>query len=261
MDFLSFTILDVVDILLAAFLLYQSYRLVNGTPAIRIFIGITAVYLVWKLVDAFHMELLTEILGQFIGIGFLLLVIVFQQEIRRFLLMIGSATFSRRRRFFKQLLMLRKTKNETDSALLDPIVLACQNMSNSNTGALIVLTQNTPLSNYARTGTYIDARITSTLLESIFSKNAPMHDGAVIITNNRIEGASAILPVSDNPSLPTRFGLRHRAALGISEKSDAICIVVSEETGKVVLAHNSKLDSIEVAELKPKLIRILERGA
>ena len=174
--------------------------------------------------------------------------------------MIGSATFSRRRRFFKQLLMLRKTKNETDSALLDPIVLACQNMSLTHTGALIVITQNTPLSNYSRTGTYIDARITSTLLESIFSKNSPMHDGAVIISNDRLEGAGAILPVSDNTNLPARFGLRHRAALGISEKSDAICIVVSEETGHVALAHNGKLDPTEIGELKSKLIRLTEQG-
>jgi uncharacterized protein (TIGR00159 family) len=259
-DFINFTFFDLLDILLAAFLLYQLYRIVYGTPAIRIFIGITAVYLVWKLVDAFHMEVLTEILGQFIGIGFLLLVIVFQQEIRRFLLMIGSATFSRRRRFFKQLLMLRKTKNESDSDLIDPIVLACQNMSSTSTGALIVLTQNTPLSNYSRTGTFIDARITSTLLESIFSKNSPMHDGAVIISNDRIEGAGAILPVSDNTNLPARFGLRHRAALGICEKSDAICIVVSEETGQIVVAHGSKLKPTDIGELKSKLIRLTEHG-
>lgn len=260
MSFLNLTILDVIDILLAAFLLYQLYRIVKGTAAIRIFIGITAVYLTWKLVDAFHMEVLTEILGQFIGVGFLLLVIVFQQEIRRFLLMIGSATFSRRRRFLRQLLSLRNSSNEQNELLLDPIVLACQNMSEKKIGALIVITQNTPLSNYAKTGIYLDARISSNLIESIFSKNAPLHDGAVIITNNKIEGASAILPVSDEINIPSRFGLRHRAALGVTEKSDAICIIVSEETGKVALAYSSKLEPLEIGELKSRLIRLIGRN-
>lgn len=258
MSFLNFSILDLIDILLAAFLLYQLYRLVHGTPAIRIFAGITAVYLTWKLVDAFHMEVLTEILGQFIGIGFLLLVIVFQQEIRRFLLMIGSTSFSRRRRFFKQLLMLRKTKIETDSGLLDPIVLACQNLSAKKVGALIVLTQNTPLRNFSRTGVSLDAQISSLLLESIFAKNTPTHDGAVIITNNRIEASNAILPVSDNAEVPSRFGLRHRAALGITEKTDAISIVVSEETGEIVVAHNGRLYPVEIGELKSKLLRKID---
>jgi len=258
-SFLNFTILDLVDILLAAFLLYQLYRLVRGTPAIRIFVGITAVYLAWKLVDAFHMDVLTEILGQFIGIGFLLLVIVFQQEIRRFLLMIGSTSFSRRRRFFKQLLMLRQSKHETYSSMLDPIVLACQNLSEKSTGALIVLSQNTPLGNISRTGTLVDSKISAALIESIFAKASPIHDGAVIIANERIESAGAILPVSESSDVPTRFGLRHRAALGITEKSDAICIVVSEETGSVVVAHNNHLDPIEIAELKTKLIRLIDR--
>ena len=259
MSFLNFTILDLVDILLAAFLLYQLYRLVRGTPAIRIFVGITAVYLAWKLVDAFHMDVLTEILGQFIGIGFLLLVIVFQQEIRRFLLMIGSTSFSRRRRFFKQLLMLRQSKHETYSSMLDPIVLACQNLSEKSTGALIVLSQNTPLGNISRTGTLVDSKISASIIESIFAKASPIHDGAVIIANERIESAGAILPVSESSDVPTRFGLRHRAALGITEKSDAICIVVSEETGNVVVAHNNHLDPIEIGELKTKLIRLIDR--
>ncbi len=260
MSFLNLNILDIVDILLAAFLLYQLFRIIRGTPAIRIFIGIAAVYVTWKVVDAFHMDVLTEILGQFIGVGFLLLVIVFQQEIRRFLLMIGSATFSRRRRFFKQLLMLRETKNEVNSDLVDPIITACASMSEQKTGALIVLTQNTPLANIARTGTQLDATISTTLLESIFAKNAPLHDGAVIITNKRIEAASAILPVSDNANLPSRLGLRHRAALGISEKTDAICIVVSEETGEISVAHNGRLIHTEISDLKSRLLRKIDIG-
>ncbi len=258
MSFLNFSILDILDILLAAFLLYQIYRLVKGTAAIRIFIGITAIYLTWKLVDAFHMEVLTEILGQFIGVGFILLVIVFQQELRRFLLAIGTATFSRRRRFFKQLLILKRTTNDGRTAMIDPIVLACQNMSEQKIGALIVLSQNTPLSNFAQTGTLIDAKISVNLIESIFYKNSPLHDGAMIISNNRIEAAGAILPVSDNSNVPSRFGLRHRAALGITEKSDAICVVVSEETGKIVVVHSRHLDPVEIGALKSKLNRLIE---
>lgn len=259
MSFLNFSFLDLLDILIAAILLYQLYRLVKGTAAIRIFIGITAVYLMWKLVDAFHMEVLTEILGQFIGIGFLLLVIVFQQEIRRFLLMIGSATFSRRRRFLRQLLWLRKTSQEEENQNLDPIILACQNLADKYLGALVVITRNTPLGNYVNTGTSIDARLSSTLLESIFSKNSPLHDGAVIIDGNRIEGAATILPVSDNSDIPARYGLRHRAAAGITEKTDAICLVVSEETGKISLVHHGRIDQLEAGELKSKLLYYLSQ--
>ena len=261
MSFLNFTILDILDILLAAFLLYQLYRIVKGTAAIRIFIGIAAIYIAWKVVDALHMEVLTEMLGQFIGVGFLLLVIVFQQEIRRFLLMIGTATFRRRRRFIKQFSFLRNSSGNEDNGLtLDPIVLACQNLSERHEGALIVLTQHTPLSNYAQTGIMLDARISSNLIESIFQKNGPLHDGAVIVLNNRIESAGAILPVSDGTHVPSRFGLRHRAALGISEKSDAICIVVSEETGKVALTYNSRIEQLEIGELKSRVSRIMDRN-
>ena len=260
MSFLDFTFFDFLDILIAAVLLYQLYRLVKGTAAIRIFIGITAVYLTWKLVDALHMDVLSEILGQFIGIGFLLLVIVFQQEIRRFLLMIGSATFSRRRRFVKQLRWLRNQSKEDDGQDLDPIVMACQNLAAAYLGALIVVARQTPLGNYAKTGTHLDARLSATLLESIFSKTSPLHDGAVIIDNNRIQAASAILPVSDNADIPARFGLRHRAAAGITEKSDALCVVVSEETGKIALVHHGRIDQLEAGELKSKLLYYLNRA-
>jgi diadenylate cyclase len=259
MSFLNFTFLDLLDILIAALLLYQLYRLLRGTAAIRIFIGITAVYLMWKLVDAFHMDVLTEILGQFIGIGFLLLVIVFQQEIRRFLLMIGSATFSRRRRFFRQLLWLRKTSQEEENQNLDPVILACQNLADKYLGALVVLARNTPLGNYVNTGTALDARLSSTLLESIFAKNSPLHDGAVIIDGSRIEGAGTILPVIDNSDIPARYGLRHRAAAGITEKTDALCVVVSEETGKISLVHHGRIDPLEAGELKSKLLYYLSQ--
>lgn len=261
MSFLNFTILDVLDILLAAFLLYQLYRIVKGTAAIRIFIGVASIYIAWKVVDALHMEVLTEMLGQFIGVGFLLLVIVFQQEIRRFLLMIGTASFKRRRRFIKQFSFLRNSSHVEDNGImLDPIVLACQNLSERKEGALIVITQLTPLSNYAQTGVLLDARISSTLIESIFQKNGPLHDGAVIVTNRRIESAGAILPVSDDTHVPSRFGLRHRAALGISEKSDAICVVVSEETGMVALTYNSRIEQVEIGELKSRVSRIMDRN-
>lgn len=260
MQFLDFSFFDLLDILITAALLYQVYRLIKGTAAIRIFLGISALYLFWKLVDALHMDVLSELLGQFIGIGFLLLVIVFQQEIRRFLLMVGTATFARRRRFIKQLRWLRSQNPDDDQIDLDPIIIGCQNLSAAKLGALIVLTRSTPLGNYAKTGTHIDALLSNNLIESIFSKSSALHDGAVIIDQNRIVAASAILPVSDNADIPSHYGLRHRAAAGITEKSDALCIVVSEETGKIALVNHGRISQLEIGELKGKLHVYLGNG-
>jgi diadenylate cyclase len=154
---------------------------------------------------------------------------------------------------------LEKTSAEEETQNLDPIILACQNLADKYLGALIVLTRNTPLGNYVNTGTSVDARLSSTLLESIFAKNSPLHDGAVIISGNRINGAGTILPVSDNSDIPARYGLRHRAAAGITEKTDALCIVVSEETGKISLVHHGRIDQLEAGELKSKLLYYLSR--
>lgn len=248
MGFLGFSFLDFIDILLVAFLLYQLYRLIKDTVAINVLIGVAAIYLVWKLVEALQMELLSEILGQFIGVGVIAVVIVFQQEIRRFLLMIGSTNFTRR----KALLRWWRVQDD-DSSQIDyrEVVKACGAMTQTFTGALIVIEGDSKLGFYASTGTPIGAQVSGSLLESIFNKNSPLHDGAVIITGPKIVAAGCILPLTEKTNLPSRFGLRHRAALGISEKANALAIVVSEETGEISVVEKGQFrNKVSLEELQ-----------
>ncbi len=231
LPFLDIRFLDILDILLVAFLLYRLYYLIRGTGALYIFLGILSIYLLWWVVRIFEMELLTEILGQFMSVGVLALIIVFQPEIRKFLLMIGTRSIINKgsKSIFKKFWQF----GEQFSFNLTPIVNACETFSQKKTGALIVFTKENNLEYYIETGEILDAKISEDLLENIFYRNSPLHDGAVIITNNKIAAARCVLPVSDNPSFPTNLGLRHRAALGITEHSDAIAVVVSEQTGRI----------------------------
>ena len=212
--------------------MYQLYKLAKGTVAINIFIGVTAIYLIWQVVKALQMEMLSEILGQFIGLGVLAIVIVFQQEIRKFLLFIGSSNLRSRSSIFKQVRFFKEEQVlHTD---VDSIVKACVSMSKTKTGALIVIERRNKLDYlFNSSGDRMNAEVSTPLLESIFFKNSPLHDGAVIISKNRIVATRVILPVSSSHSIPSRLGLRHRAALGITENTDAICLVVSEETGEI----------------------------
>lgn len=255
MSFLDFGFLDLIDIALVSFLLYQLYRLVKGTVAINIFIGVAAIYLIWKIVEAFQMELLSEILGQFIGVGVLALVIVFQQEIRRFLLVLGSTNFKGGQRFFKQFNWMKAEEKDLD---LDEMFTACENLSQTNTGAIIVIERKSQLGFYSETGTLINGELSSRLLESIFFKNSTLHDGAVIIKGNTIISAGSILPVSEKTNIPRRFGLRHRAAIGVAEKTDAMVIVVSEETGDISLAIGESFhNKMTLKELKSIVVENL----
>mgnify|MGYP000129655087 CR=1 FL=1 len=257
MSFIDFSVLDIIDIVLVAFLLYQLYRLIKGTVAINIFLGVASIYLIWKLVEALQMELLSEILGKFIGVGVLALVIVFQQEIRRFLLVLGSTNFTRRRKFLKQLKWLRSDEQELD---LEEIEVASINMSKNKTGALMVIERQSQLGFYSETGTLINGRLSSRMLEAVFFKNAPLHDGAVIISGDRIVAAGCILPVTDKPSIPRRFGLRHRAGIGVAEKTDALAIIISEETGDISMALGDIFQNkIEPSEFGEKLKGFLEK--
>ncbi len=228
--FIDIRFLDLVDILLVAGLLYALFRMLRGTVAINIFFGIVSLFLIWKLVDALQMELLSQILGAFISVGLVALIIIFQPEIRQFLLALGTTTFFNkhgdRLKFFNISL---KERYEHD---IDPVIVACQHMSEQKTGALIVLTRQNELNQFVKTGTIVDATINSQLVENIFFKNSPLHDGAMIITKNKIKAAGCILPVTKQ-QITARAGLRHRAAIGITEVSDSIAIVVSEETGKI----------------------------
>lgn len=257
MSFIDFRILDAVDILLVAFLLYQLYRLIKGTVAINIFLGVAAIYVIWKLVEALQMELLTEILGKFIGVGVIALVIVFQQEIRKFLLLLGSTNFTRRRRFLRQLKWLRDEKDHNVNVA--EIVDACRHMSSTHTGALIIIERQSRLGTYIDTGTYVNGRVSSRLLESIFNKHSPLHDGAVIISGEKLVAAGCILPLTEKTTIPSRFGLRHRAALGIAEKTDAVSVIVSEETGGISLAVDDDfVTKIPAEELAEKITQYLE---
>ncbi|MFB6258967.1 MAG: diadenylate cyclase CdaA [Flavobacteriales bacterium] len=253
--FLEIRWLDVLDIILVALLIYQLYDLVKGTVAIKILIGIVSIYLFWKLVQAFQMQMLSEILGQFIGVGVIALLIVFQQELRRFLLLIGDTDlFKGRRRFgFLRNLMGEERENKTD---VQEIVNACKKMSETRTGALIVIAKKSDPSLFSYSGEKIDAKLSSRLLESIFFKNSPLHDGAVIVVNDRIRSARCILPVSKNVGFPSELGMRHRSALGIAESSDAVAIAVSEETGHIALAKDRYLmTELSLNDLR----RILDR--
>ena len=234
----AFNFLDGLDIVLVALLLYYIYKLVRGTVAINIFIGIAIVYLIWKLTVALQMELLSDILGKFLGGGFIALIIVFQQEIRKFLLMVGSTNFASKKGILKRFKFLKSDTIVTTD--VESIVSACSEMSKTKTGALIVIGRNNSLEMMKQTGDTMHAQVNIPLLKSIFYKNSPLHDGAIIIEDNIITATRVILPIEKNISIPARFGLRHRAAIGISMRSDALSLVVSEETGKISYIKNAE---------------------
>jgi uncharacterized protein (TIGR00159 family) len=237
--FITIRILDVIDILLVAFLIYKIYQLIKGTVAMNIFVGIFSFYLLWIIVVTLNMELLGSILGKIIGVGVIALIIVFQQEIRRFLLMIGNQYFTNRAFSLENLFSLNI--RATTDIRAKAIVKACTNLGNEYIGALIVIARKSQLKMYAETGDMIDAETSNRLLESIFMKKSPLHDGAVIINKSRINAARCVLPVSANVNLPPYFGMRHRAAIGITESTDAFVIVVSEERGEISIAEAGKI--------------------
>lgn len=231
LDFLEIGFFDILDILLVAFLLFYVYRLVRGSAAINIFIGIVIIYLLWQLTLLLNMEMFSNVLGQFIGVGMFALIVVFQQEIRKFLLMIGSTNFSSRKGFLQKIGFSSRT--DEGLAYLSEVVDACQKLGSTNTGALIVIQRNTKLDFIKNSGDKMQIDVNVPILESIFYKNSPLHDGAVVIEEGKITATRVILPVSNDRSIPLRFGLRHRAAIGITEKTDALALVVSEETGQI----------------------------
>ncbi|MFC2117054.1 diadenylate cyclase CdaA [Bacteroidota bacterium] len=250
----SIRILDIVDILLVAFLLYQLYKLIRGTVAINIFAGIFILYLFSLLVDTLGMRLLHSILSQFIGLGVIALIIVFQQEVRRFLLIIGTRYFGKDKLTFENLFSAQSDQREKVN--ITAIDKACRNMAKTKTGALIVIAKKSELRSFVETGDIINSDTSSRLLETLFYKNNPLHDGAVIIVKNRIRAAKCVLPVSDNPDLDPNLGMRHKAALGMSENTDSFVIVVSEQTGLISIFNNSK---IEIDVEPEKLKRLLEK--
>ena len=231
-DFLDIGFIDILDILLVAVLLFYAYRLVKGTVAINIFFGIVIFYVIWKLTDIMNLDVLSNILGKFISVGFFALIVVFQQEIRKFLLMIGSTNFASRRNVIRYFRFINQGQ---DLLKIDLTALlgACDKMAADKTGAIIVMERENNLDFVKNTGDEANIEISAQILETIFFKNSPLHDGAIIVKDNSITATRVVLPVSESSSIPARFGLRHRAAVGISEKTDALVLVISEQTGKI----------------------------
>ena len=236
------TIKDIIDIFLVAVLLYQLYKLLRRTGAVNIFLGVLAFLIVWILVTyIFKMELLGGILDRIVSVGAFALIVLFQDELRRFFSKIGSHQKWSVFNYLKKLVSSENSQSKDTDFHLIQIVLACRGLSKSSTGGLIVICRNSDLDFYSQSGEQINATISSRLIENIFFKNSPLHDGAMIIAGKSIKAAACILPISKNQTIPKRLGLRHRAALGVTENSDAIAIVVSEETGHISWAINGQL--------------------
>ncbi|MEQ6120804.1 diadenylate cyclase CdaA [Reichenbachiella sp. MALMAid0571] len=235
--FLEISWVDLIDIGMVSILLYQIYKLMKGSVAIKIFLGFLFLYLLFLVVKAANMELLSSILGQFMGVGVIAVIVLFQQEIRKFLLLLGKTTLFDEGNIIKSLKQLWRDKYDNEHLNVTPVIEAIKSMGGSNTGALIVFSRNSELKFYANSGDRLDALVSKRLLLSIFNRHSPLHDGAVIINNNNIIAARCILPVSEQDNLPAIYGLRHRAALGMSEATDSLTIIVSEETGQLSCAR------------------------
>lgn len=248
----NFGIKDIIDIVLFASLLYYVYKLMKESGTINIFYGVLSFIVVWVLAsEIFNMRLIGTILDKVMAIGLIILVILFQEPIKRFLVELGS---HHRWRFLRKLFRHHGAEENDALQWVMPVVYACMSMSKSKTGALIVVERTIPLDNYSKSGDIINANVNTRLIENIFFKNSPLHDGAMIIAHGRIEAAGCILPVSHDSDVPRSLGLRHRSALGIAQATDAVAVVVSEETGNISIAHRGKLNTrISTTELEHHL--------
>ena len=256
--FFEFGIKDIIDILLVAILLYYIYRLMKESRSLNVFMGILVFVVLWLVVaQVLQMKLLGSILDKFVSVGVIVLVVLFQEEIRKFLYNLGA---HQRMRTFRRFFSINEKKQDPQKLkqVIMPIVMSCMSMSKKKVGALIVIQRTTPLDDIVATGESLDASINQRLIENLFFKNSPLHDGAMIIVGDRIKAAGCILPVSHDLNIPKELGLRHRAALGITHESDSIAIVVSEETGGISVAIHSqfqlrlsaeKLESILTQEM------------
>ncbi|MDR2384094.1 MAG: diadenylate cyclase CdaA [Tannerella sp.] len=254
LDVISFGIKDIIDILLVALFMYHTYKLMSNSGTLAVFNGVISVIVVWIIVSqVLGMRLLGAILDKFISFGFIVLVILFQDDIRRFLVTLGT---NRGWNYFYNIFR-RKKDDSGKQKYVVPVVLACMNMAKKKVGALIVIQRNIDLTPYIQTGEIFKADVNARLIENIFFKNSPLHDGAMIIVNNEIKAAACILPVAHNAVVPKELGLRHRSGLGMASETDAMVIIVSEERGTITVAHNGRLSIDITAE---ELQRILSEG-
>ena len=253
--FLDITLVDIIDIFVVALIMFQVYRLTRGTNALRIVVGILIIYLLWIVTRVLNMELLSMILGQIIGVGVNALIIVFQQEIRRFLILLGTQYTNRRVSFMARLFRPRGRKVKVvGQEWIDTVVGACADMAKTKTGALIVIARKVNLLPFIEQGERIDALISASLIKNIFFKNSPLHDGAMVIADDRIAAARCVLPSTER-EVPMEFGMRHRAALGASEITDALVIVVSEERGTISIARKGHISR----DISPAHLQVLLR--
>ena len=249
-------LIPVIDIILVGLMLYYVYKLVRGTAAINIFLGFVIIYIIWWLTELVNMPILSNILGGFISVGVIALIVVFQQEIRKFLLLLGSSNFTNNKNIIKKFnLFFRITKKQT-LMNIEELINACEIFKKNKTGALFVIERNNSLDFVRNTGDQLNLEISTPIIESIFFKNSPLHDGAVIIEGNFITGARVILPMSEKENIDSRLGLRHRAAFGITEKTDAIAIVVSEEKGKITFIKNGEIHPYQDIENLKTMIEV-----
>lgn len=257
-----FNWLNILDLAIVIFLVIQLYRLLKGSLAFNIFVGLLMVYLAYFLVQALGMPILTNILQNFINVGLIAIIIIFQPEIRKFLLVLGKKTPLSKDSFFTKLFMPDRFKSyREEENIINEVITAVGHLSARHTGALIIIATTHRVKFDTASSIGIDGNISAKLIESIFSKSSPLHDGALIIVSNKILAAKVILPVSDNPNLPTRIGLRHRSAVGITEHSDNLAIVVSEERATISYAQDGRLvQDVSLEELKIKMYEVLVDG-
>jgi diadenylate cyclase len=237
-DLIKSTILPIIDVILVAVMLYYAYKLVRGTAAIIVFRGFVIIYIIWWITDVLNMNILSSILGGFIGVGVFAVIIVFQQEIRKFLLLLGSSRIANNKSLWKKFTLFFKISKEQAKLNINEFIIACNKLQKTKTGAIFVFERTNSLDFIKDDGDKINSEVSSAIIESIFYKNGPLHDGAVIVVGNLIVSSRVTLPVSKNKKINKSFGLRHKAAMGISEESDALCIVISEESGKISYIKN-----------------------
>ena len=261
--FLTVTIWDVLDVLIVGYLLFQVYKLLKGSLGFNIFLGLVAVYVVWWLVSTLNMPLLSNLLGQFTSVGVLALLVLFQPELRRFLTMLGQGSIKARFNFLQKLMTWGRKELDIVAPekenMIREILRALDLMSEYKTGALMLFAYNTNMEGLYSSGIELDAKISTELILSIFNKESPLHDGAVIISDNKIIAASCVLPVSERSDIPQKFGLRHRAAVGISEVAPIVALVVSEETGQIAYVRNGQLTpNVQTEWLHKVLLTLLK---
>lgn len=260
-DFINISVIDVIDILLVGLLIYQMIKIIRGTSVFNIFTGILLIYLMWVIVQALNMKLLSSILGQILGVGVVALIVIFQPEIRRFLLHLGAKYVAHPKRNTFTRWLSGGGDKEIKVTSVDEIAESCRRMSETKTGALIVLQHSSSLEFVTETGDIIDSTVNSRLIENIFYKNTPLHDGAMVIAHDRIVAARCTLPIMDNPNIPPQFGMRHRAAVSITQDTDAHAIVVSEETGNISYVSKGEMKIISsISELKLSIENSYKKG-